>query len=111
MLNAFEVFLTLLLPGSHPLQLMSVLPLDVLQHLLQAEYLFHELIGSPLKLFLSDPLGVQAGEGSPRLLIYRREHIAAVTGDLCHWATPKLLTPEIQLSNCWQPPYASYSLE
>jgi len=95
MLDAFEVFFTLLLPGSHPLKLMSVLPFDVFQHLLKAQYLFHKLISSPLKLLLTDPLRVKPGECCPCHLINGGQHVAAVAGDLRHRGASEVLTPEI----------------
>ena len=61
-LDTLKMLLALLLAGCHPLELVSVFPLHVLQNFLETEYLFHEFICRHLELLLCDPLGVQPGK-------------------------------------------------
>ena len=80
------MFLTFLLAGCHPLELVSIFPLHILQDFLQTEYLFHEFVCRNLELLLCDPLSVQPGESTTCHLIDRGEHVAAVPRELSHWA-------------------------
>ena len=109
MLHLTKLVFVLLISSIDLQQGVSVLLLNLLQRLLQSHDLSHEVVLSPLEVFLVQEFVIQLGK--QLLLTNRRQHVVAVAWLLNDRARPKIDTAERYLLQTGQAGNFTYRCE